>query len=621
VEVLYSEGKANHTGPKPCVSAREGRGEASAGDGAGRPLSRERCPLPSADSVTILEGNTMHRVNASGASTRRGQRHRHAPTLFDREPGDLLPGLRWRTSQVRVGKAQKLKPATNGQKKSDLLIVAAKSANESRQLVMEWMEPSGRAEGNACQSHTGQIQSWETVSQGLARIRKAARNGNVEQFTSLLHHISIPLLEQAYYWLKRDASAGVDGTTWAQYGEGLRERLTDLHARVHNGSYRAQPSRRVHIPKPDGSLRPLGIAALEDKIVQRALVEVLNAIYEVDFLGFSYGFRPGRGQHDALDALAVGIEYQAINWIVDADIRAFFDSIDHKWMMQFLKHRIGDRRVLRLIRKWLKAGVMEGDTCHPTEKGTPQGAVISPLLANIYLHYVYDLWVQKWRQRQTQGAMIVVRYADDTVVGFERKEDAERFLAELRTRLEKFALELHPGKTRLIEFGKNAIRNRKDRGDGKPETFDFLGFTHICTQRKMGGGFKLTRHTRRDRKWAKLQKIAEALRHRRHWSIAEQGKWLGSVIRGFFAYHAVPTNSRALKAFRHYVTEHWRRALRKRSQKDRTTWDDMDRLQEYYLPRPHITHPWPYQRFRVNHPRWEPYAGIPPVRICAGGDQ
>jgi RNA-directed DNA polymerase len=364
---------------------------------------------------------------------------------------------------------------TNGQEKSDPAIVAAKSANKAGRPGTEQMEPRAGAKGNAGQLHTDRTQSRATVSQGLTRIREAAKNRKGERFTSLLHHVDVALLEQAYKWLKQDAAPGVDGMTWAEYGEGLADRLADLHDRVHRGAYRAQPSLRAYIPKPEGQQRPLGIAALEDKIVQRAVVEVLNAIYEADFVGFSYGFRPGRGQHDALDALAVGIGSQAVNWIVDADIRRFFDSIDHDWMMRLVEHRIGDRRILHLIRKWLKAGVVEEGVRQRAEKGTPQGAVVSPLLANIDLHYVYDLWVRQWRQRHAQGAMIVVRYADDTVVGFEHRADAERFMAALRARLAGFALELHPEKTRLIEFGRNAALDRTARGEGKPETFDFLG--------------------------------------------------------------------------------------------------------------------------------------------------
>src|SRR3954452_19042310 len=509
---------------------------------------------------------------------------------------------------------------TNGQEKSDPAIVAAKSANKAGRPGTEQMEPRAGAKGNAGQLHTDRTQSRATVSQGLTRIREAAKNRKGERFTSLLHHVDVALLEQAYKWLKQDAAPGVDGMTWADYGEGLADRLADLHDPVHRGGYRAQPSLRAHIPNPEGQQRPLGIAALEDKIVQRAVVEVLNAIYETDFVGFSYGFRPGRGQHDALDALVVGIEHRSVNWILDADIRGFFDNISHEWMMRFVEHRIGDQRVLRLIRKWLKAGVVEDGVRRPATKGTPQGAVISPLLANIYLHYVYDLWAEQWRKRHARGAMIVVRYADDTVVGFEHRADAERFLEAVRTRMAEFALELHPEKTRLIEFGRHAASNRATRGQGKPETFDFLGFTHICS-RSRKGGFVLARHTRRDRKMAKLLEIKEELRRRWHQDKAEQGEWLGSVVRGFFAYHAVPTNTRALSSFRYHVLDLWRRALRRRSQRDRTTWKSMARLADRWLPMPRISHPWPSQRFRVKHPRWEPYAGKPHVRFCAGGAQ
>jgi group II intron reverse transcriptase/maturase len=463
------------------------------------------------------------------------------------------------------------------------------------------VERRAGAEGNAEGPHGVRAQDRAASLTRIDRVRKAARERKGEKFTTLLHHIDAVLLEQAYRWLKRDAAPGVDGMTWDAYGEGLEGRLCDLESRIHRGSYRAQPSLRAYIPKPDGRQRPLGIAALEDKIVQRAMVEVLNAIYETDFLGYSYGFRPGRGQHDALDALAVGIESQAVNWILDADIKGFFDSISHEWMMRFVEHRIGDRRVLRLIRKWLKAGVVEDGVRQPATKGTPQGAVISPLLANIYLHYVYDLWTEQWRRRHAQGAMIVVRYADDTVVGFEHRADAERYLAELRIRMAEFVLELHPDKTRLIEFGRQAASDRGARGEGKPETFDFLGFTHICTRTRRGG-FMLTRHTRRDRKMAKLLEITEDLRRRWHQDVPEQGQWLAGVMRGYFAYHAVPTNNRALQAFRHHVIDLWRRALRRRSQRDRTTWADMDRLAARFLPRPRITHPWPAQRFRVKHP-------------------
>jgi group II intron reverse transcriptase/maturase len=445
------------------------------------------------------------------------------------------------------------------------------------------------------------------VHQGFARVRQAAKASKKERFTALLHHVSVELLKDAYSWLKRDAAPGVDGLTWKEYEQDLEANVVDLHARVHRGAYRALPSRRQYIAKADGRQRPLGIAALEDKIVQRALVEVLNAIYEEDFLGFSYGFRPGRGQHDALDALAVGITRTKVNWILDADVAGFFDSVSHEWLVRFLEHRIGDQRVIRLIRKWLKAGVMEDGAITPTAAGTPQGAVASPLLANIYLHYVFDLWANGWRQHHARGQVIIVRYADDTVVGFEHEAEAKRFLADLRQRMEKFALSLHPDKTRLIEFGRFAAGNRTRRGLGKPETFNFLGFTHI-SGRSRKGGFQLKRKSRRDRMRAKLREIKETLRQRMHDSIPQQGRWLGQVVRGYFNYHAVPTNTKSLYAFRDHVTDLWRRALQRRSQRDRTTWERITRLAADFLPAPRILHPWPDVRFAVTHPRWEPGA-------------
>jgi group II intron reverse transcriptase/maturase len=406
-------------------------------------------------------------------------------------------------------------------------------------------------------------------------------------------YLDVDMLRFAYGELKRDAAPGVDGVTWQEYGEGLDEKLADLTERLHRGSYRAQPSRRHFIPKTDGRLRPLGIASLEDKIVQRAVVEILNAIYETDFLDCSYGFRPGRGQHDALNAVAAGINSGRVNWILDADIRTFFDSIDHGWMMRFVEHRIGDRRILRLIRKWLTVGVLdESGKRQPATVGSPQGAVISPLLANMYLHYVYDLWAMQWHRRQATGKMLVVRYADDTVAGFEHRVDAERFLSDLQQRMAEFALELHPDKTRLIEFGKRATANRAARKAGKPETFDFLGFTHICG-RSRRGGFLLHRHTRRKTMRGKLQEVTEELRRRWHQSIPEQGQWLGQVVRGFNQYFGVPTNYTPMAAFRYHVSVRWYRALNRRSQKDKTSWTRIDRLVRDFLPMPRICHPWP----------------------------
>jgi RNA-directed DNA polymerase len=444
------------------------------------------------------------------------------------------------------------------------------------------------------------------------------RQRKKERFTALLHHITVDLLREAFYALKRKAAPGVDGLKWEDYEAELEVNLQDLHARVHRGAYRALPVRRRYIPKPGGKQRPLGIAALEDKILQRAVVAVLNAIYEQDFVGFSYGFRPRRSQHDALDALAVGICNTPVNWILDADIRSFFDSVSQEWLVRFLEHRIGDKRIIRLVRKWLKAGVLEDGVWSVSEEGTPQGAVASPLLANVYLHYVFDLWAERWRRREAKGNIIILRYADDIVVGFQHEADARRFWEAMRLRFEQFSLALHPEKTRLLEFGRHAAANRMQRGLGKPETFAFLGFTHICGKSRRGA-FQLQRKTRRDRMRVKLGEIKAQLRKRMHEPIPEQGRWLKQVVTGFFAYHAVPTNSRALSAFRHDVTDRWRRTLRRRSQKDDMTWERITKIADAWLPQPRILHPWPDARFAVNHPRWEPNARIGHVRFCAGG--
>jgi group II intron reverse transcriptase/maturase len=495
-----------------------------------------------------------------------------------------------------------------------------KRSNEAEQSAEEAVERRAEAEGNASRFSTVRMQSRAAVSQGLERIRQAAREREKEKFTSLLHHVNIDLLRQAFGELKRNAAPGIDGLTCRDYEADLERNLEDLHARIHRGAYRAQPSRRVYIPKPDGRQRPLAIAALEDKIVQRAVVTVLNAIYEEEFLGFSYGFRPGRSAHDAMDALVVAIEQRKVNVILDADIQSFFDTVNQDWLIRFVEHRIGDPRIIRLIRKWLKAGVLEDGIVSVSDRGTGQGAVISPLLANIYLHYVLDLWAERWRRREAAGDMIIVRYADDFIVGFEHEADARRFLDELRGRLEEFALSLHPEKTRLIEFGRYAASNRKRRGLGKPETFTFLGFIFICgTSRR--GKFLVKRKTRGSRMRSKLQAIKQELRRRMHQSIPAQGKWLQQVVRGYFNYHAVPTNRRSIAAFRDEIVRGWRQALRRRSQKDDLSWKGIKAIAETWLPKAEILHPWPRQRFAVIHPRWEPYAGKPHVRFCAGGAQ
>jgi RNA-directed DNA polymerase len=516
----------------------------------------------------------------------------------------------------------------NGPEKSDPAIVAMKPTNKAGQPAVERsaaepnaaepVEQRARTKGNADQQSTRRTQSRASVSQALERIRKVATERKKERFTTLFHHIDTDLLEEAFYELAQNAAPGVDRMTWKDYEADIERNLEDLHGRVQRGAYRALPSRRVYIPKPDGGQRPLAVAALEDKIVQRAVTALLSAIYEEDFLGFSYGFRPGRGAHDALDALCVGIHSKKVSFILDADIRSFFDEISQNWLIRFLEHRIGDRRIIRLVRKWLKAGILEDGVVSVSDRGTGQGSVISPLLANIYLHYALDLWAMRWRQRHATGDMIIVRYADDFIVGFEHQIDARFFLDKMRERLGKFALSLHPEKTRLIEFGRFAAERRKRRGLGKPETFNFLGFTFICGKTR-AGKFQIRRKTRADRMRAKLKEIKQAMRRRMHQPIPNQGKWLGRVVRGYFNYHAVPTNGHALNVFRHHVTDLWRRTLRRRSQKDRMTWERMTQLTDAWLPKPIILHPWPSDRFAVTHPRWEPYAGKPPVRFCAGG--
>ena len=424
--------------------------------------------------------------------------------------------------------------------KSDSAEVARKPTNGGEWTPSESVERRAGAEGSTDRTCAHRTPRRVSVFPGLERVRERARQEKKERFTALLHHVNVDLLRAALCWLKRDAAPAVDGLTWREYEQGLEERLVDLHGRVHRGAYRALPSRRKFIPKEDGRLRPLAVAALEDKIVQRAVVEVLNAIYEEDSLGCSYGSRPGRSQHDALDALAFGITRTKVNYILDCDVRSFFDSVSHEWLVRFVEHRMGDPRVIRLIRKWMKAGVTENGEWSATETGIPQGSVVSPTLANIYLHYSFDLWAERWRRRQARGNVIYVRYADDIVIGFEHEADAQRFRAELRERLVKFALTPHPEKTRLIEFGGNAAESRSRGGRGKPETFNFLGFTHICS-RSRRGFFQLKRKSRRDRMRAKLKALKAELRRRMHEPIPEQGKWLAQVVRGYFAYHAVPT--------------------------------------------------------------------------------
>ena len=438
-------------------------------------------------------------------------------------------------------------------------------------------------------------------SRGLHGVREAARKDGMLKFTALLHHVNEACLTEAFFNLKKTAAVGVDGVTWHEYERNLEVNIPDLHDRIHRGAYRARPSRRTWIPKPDGRQRPLGIASLEDKIVQQAVLWVLQSIYEQDFLGFSYGFRPGRSQHDALDALSVAITGKRVNWILDADIEGFFDTIDHEWLVKFLEHRIGDRRILSLIRKWLRAGVSEEGQWSKTTVGAPQGSVISPLLSNVYLHYVFDLWIEWWRKNRCRGDVVVVRYADDFVIGFENHSEATACLEELHARFAKFGLKLHEGKTRLIEFGRYATERRERSGEGRPETFDFLGFTHKCAQTRKQGWFTIHRHSMAKRIRATLQAIKERLRKRMHRPIGETARWLRRVVRGWLNYHAVPSNSHRINRFVDEVTRLWLRVIRRRSQRGRRrwTWARMQRLARRHLPRPRIVHPYPDKRFHA----------------------
>src|ERR1035441_10260729 len=473
----------------------------------------------------------------------------------------------WSEDQGRSGEAINRNADVYVPEKSHCAVVPVNQPNNEGQPSAEAGEGRAQMKENIVQSHMRLTQSGDRMPQGLDGVRKAARERRQERFTSLLHHLNADLLRDSFYALQRKAAPGVDGVTWQEYEAGLEDRLVDLHGRVHRGAYRAKPSRRVYIPKADGRQRPLGIAALEDKIVQQAVVTILNQVYEVDFKGFSYGFRPGRSPHQALDALTVGIQRKKVNWVLDADIRGFFDNMSHEWMVKFIEHRVADRRILRLIRKWLKAGVSEDGQWSETEKGTPQGAVVSPLIANVYLHYVFDLWADVWRRKAAKGDVIIVRYADDLALGFQLRADAMRFLEEFKERLAKFGLELHPEQTRAIQLRRYAARDRQRRGVGKPETFTFLGFTHYCGKRRKDGAFTVWRVTAKKRMVAKLRAIKAELVRRRHESKASVGERLQKVVLGYYRYHAVPGNLPQLEIFRYRLCRLWRMGLIHRSQR------------------------------------------------------
>ncbi len=486
--------------------------------------------------------------------------------------------------------------------KSDCAVLPVNQPNKEGQPSAEAGEGRAQPKENIDQSRMPPTRSGKRMSQGLNGVRKAAKERKQERFTSLLHHLNVDLLRDSFYALKRKASPGVDGVTWQEYETGLEDRIIDLHSRVHRRTYRAQPSKRVYIPKLDGRRRPIGIAAVEDKVLQQAVVTIFNQIYEVDFKGFSYGFRPGRSPHQALDALTVGIQRKKVNWILDADVMGFFDNLSHEWALKFIEHRVADRRILRLIRKWLKAGVSEDGQWSETNKGTPQGAVASPLIANVYLHYLFDLWADVWRRKVAKGDVIIVRYADDLVMGFQHRADAERFLREFKERLAKFGLELHPDKTRLIEFGRYAARDREQRGKGKPETFNFLGFTHYCGQRHKTKTFTVWRITAQKRMAAKLKDIKVELQRRMHDRVVEVGAWLRKVVSGYYLYHAVPGNIDQLYLFKHRVHRLWRSVLIRRSQKARKKWAKYGPIFDRWISTPRILHPYPEARFCATHP-------------------
>jgi len=489
---------------------------------------------------------------------------------------------------------------THGPGKSDSPTVPGKSPNKAGQPVAEGMEGNGLAKGNLLQQNASRTPSRSDAPSALEWVRQAAKKDKQLRFTALLHHIyNLETLRMAYFSLKKEAAPGVDGETWRHYGEALERNLQDLSERLKRGAYRAKPVRRVYIPKADGRQRPLGVTALEDKIVQRAAVEVLNAVYETDFLGFSYGFRPGRSQHQALDALYTGLLTRKVNWVLDLDIKGFFDGLSHEWLVKFVEHRIADRRVVRLIQKWLNAGVLEDGKRIRVEEGTPQGGSASPLLANVYLHYVFDLWVQAWRRKRAHGDVIVVRFADDIVLGFQVKSEADQFRAELTTRMRKFNLELHPEKTRLLEFGpfvfffKQKTAYEIIAGDWSSD---------VCSsdlKKRSNGMFTVLRQTIRKRLQAKLNAVKAELQRRMHKPIPEQGKWLAAVVRGHNRYYGVPMNQPALQMFRFRVGWLWQRALSRRSQNGRVLWDRMRRLINRWLPVPTVCHPYPLRRMGV----------------------
>jgi len=590
MKVQYGEEVANHSDPESCGAHREVCVEALTGE-TGRPAIEPRnihFGMPTL--LSEAEGNTVHGVN-----------RKPCPDPARSETLCMSGSLSYGSSEISsvssangldgTGKVVDHNPVIDADEKSDTLIVPEKLPNKGDHPA-EAMEGRGVIGRNVVETPAYRTQSRiKHASMGIEGVREAAKRDPKLRLTALMHHITPALLVESFHALRKQAASGVDGVTWYDYEKILEGRVHELHREIQSGAYRAKPSRRVYIPKNDGRLRPLGIAALEEKVVQMAVSTVLNAIYEQDFLGFSYGFRQGRGQHDALDALWVGIDKRKINWILDADIRSFYDEIDHEWMLRFLGHRVGDRRLIRLIHKWLKAGTIEDGRRVASTRGTPQGSVISPVLSNIYLHYALDLWVQQWRTRNAKGDVIIVRYADDSVIGFQYEGEAQRFLQAMRERLAHFGLQLHSDKTRLIRFGRYAVQQCRERGTRKPETFHFLGFTHCCGRRRNDGGFKIVRVTMKKRMRTTLTTIRETLMRRRHEPVAAVGRWLRQVLQGYLNYHAVPDNLRRLRGFLWEVGRAWRHALMRRSQRSRMSWARFQRLLRKYLPPCRLVHP------------------------------
>lgn len=552
-----------------------------------------------ADGVQDSAGHAVRTARARSGRSSPGSetpcKHSETPCRY---PGRSRVCLRERCRRPQR-EVERRKPKMNGREKSDRPVGAKNSPNKAPERAAEVGEQRGLAKGNPPERNADRTQRRPPAPSALERIREAATRDRKQRFTALMHHVvGIERLRAAYRAIRPQAAAGVDGETWKSYGEELEDNLQDLSERLKRGAYRAKPTKRAYIPKADGRQRPIGVPALEDKIVQRAVVAVLNAIYEVDFVGFSYGFRPGRRAHDALDALTTALKTRKVNWVLDADIRSFFDTLKHEWLVKFIEHRVADRRVVRLIQKWLNAGVLEDGERTVSEVGTVQGGSVSPLLANVYLHYVFDLWTIEWRKKRATGEVIVVRYADDFVVGFESQQDGVRFWNELRERFAKFGLELHAGKTDLIEFGRHASEHRSGRGEAAPKTFNFLGFTHCCGKTR-SGQFQVIRRTMAQRLQAKVSEVRAKLIRRMHAPVPKQGAYLRAVVQGHVRYYGVPTNSRALNTFRFAVGRAWRRVLSRRSQRGRVELRRMERLYDRWLPSARICHPWPEQRFRV----------------------